>query len=62
MNQLNRDEEALLKKICDKYNVNPDHLRILLLTEKEYSQKSSSQSNACRGELMKNIELWAKHI
>lgn len=60
MKRLTKDEEALLRSVCKKHAVDPDHLRTLLIIEREYSYKSTSRSNACRNELLKNIEVWTK--
>jgi hypothetical protein len=60
MKKLSRQEEELLMKICQKHDVDKDHLRVLLLTKQEYSYKSSSQDKACQAEIIKNIQIWAK--
>jgi hypothetical protein len=60
MKRLSKDEEALLRDVCKKHKVDPDHLRTLLIIEREFSYKSTSRSNACRNELMKNIEIWTR--
>ena len=60
MQKLSKEEETLLNNVCKKHEVNPKHLRVLVLTEKEYSYKSSSRSQACRNELLKNIQVWTK--
>jgi hypothetical protein len=60
MKRLGKDEEDLLRDVCKKHEVDPDHLRTLLIIEREFSYKSTSRSNACRNELMKNIEVWTR--
>ncbi|WNR45125.1 DNA modification system-associated small protein [Paenibacillus roseipurpureus] len=60
MNRLGFDEEELLLELCDKYKVNPDHLRILIYLKKEYSYKSASKKNELRNEIEKHIELWSR--
>jgi hypothetical protein len=60
MKRLSKDEDTLLKKVCTKHNVDSNHLRTLLIIEREYSYKSSSRNTTCRNELLKNIEIWTR--
>lgn len=60
MKRLSKEEESLLRNVCKKHGVDTDHLRVLMLIERDYSYKSSSRSTACRNELLKNIEVWTR--
>lgn len=60
MQKLNKEEETLLQNVCKNNNIDSKHLRVLLMIEREYSFKSTSRSQACRNEILKNIEVWTK--
>lgn len=60
MQRLTKEETTLLRNVCQKNEVDSNHLRILLMIEREYSFKSTSRSQACRNEILKNIEVWTK--
>lgn len=57
---LGNEEELLLEQLCEKHNVNPDHLRILIHIKRENSYKTSAKKNELRNEIEKHIELWAR--
>lgn len=59
MNKLGKDEEALLRQLCQQHNVNPDQLRILIHIKEGNSYKSSSKRNELKSEIERNIKLWA---
>ena len=60
MNALGEEESKILQELCAKHNVNPDYLRVLILTKKEFSYKSSAKTNELRNEISKLVQLWAR--
>lgn len=55
---MNKEEEKLLKEICEKYEVNPKYLKQLIKIEKDYTNKNTSRRVGIFKDMKELINFW----
>jgi len=59
--KMNSEEEKLLREICEKHEVNPKYLEILIKLEKEYANKNIGRRIGLFKEIREMIEYWTMY-